>query len=67
MEPDPPVNQSTTMAVTKTEAAAAADKLVAMTRGRQTGIDNNQLRQWQACYGIGGAAVLQRPHGSVVG
>jgi hypothetical protein len=57
----------TTMAVTKTEASAAADKLVATTRGRQTGTENDQLKQWQACHGIGGAVVAQRPHGSIVG
>jgi hypothetical protein len=66
------MNRSTMMAVAKTEAsaelaAAAADKLVVMTRGWQTGTDNNQLRQWRACCGVGGAAVAQQPHGSIVG
>jgi hypothetical protein len=29
--------------------------------------DNNQLRQWRACRGAGGAAAAQRPLGGVVG
>jgi hypothetical protein len=29
--------------------------------------DNNQLRQWRACRGVGGAVVAQRPHSGVVG
>jgi hypothetical protein len=61
------MNRSTTMAVAKTEASAAADKLVGTTRGRQMGTDNNQLRQWRACRGAGGAAAAQRPHGGIVG
>jgi hypothetical protein len=67
VEQAPLVNQSTMMAVAITEASAAADKLVATTRGRQTGIDNNQLRQWWACRGVGGAAAVKRPHGGIVG
>jgi hypothetical protein len=55
------------MAVAKTEALVATDKLVATTRGQQTGTDNNQLRQWRACHGIGGVAAAQRLHGGVVG
>jgi hypothetical protein len=61
------MNRSTTMAVAKTEALAAADKLVATTRGQQTGIDSNQLRQWQVCRGVGRAATTQSLHGSIVG
>ncbi len=61
------MNWSTMMAVATTEALAVADKLVATTRGRQMGTDNNQLRQWWVCRGIGGAAAVQRPHGSIVG
>ncbi len=57
----------TTMAVAKTEASAAANKLVARTRGRQTGTENNQLRQWRACRGAGRAAAAQCLHGGVVG
>jgi hypothetical protein len=36
----------------KIEALVVADKLVVMTRGRQTGTENNQLRQLQACCGM---------------
>jgi hypothetical protein len=31
------------------------------------GTDSNQLRQWWACWGVGGAAAVQCPHGGVVG
>jgi hypothetical protein len=55
------------MAVAKTEALVVADKLVATTRRHQMGTDNNQLRQWQACHGVGGVAAAQRPHGGIVG
>ncbi len=55
------------MAVAKTEALVAADKLMAMTRGHQMGTDNNQLRQWQACRGFGRAVAAQCPHGGIVG
>jgi hypothetical protein len=48
------MNRSTMMAVDKRKASTAADKLVATTRGRQTGTDNNQLlRQWLLCRSIG--------------
>ncbi len=67
MKQDPLVNWLTTIAVARTEALAVVDKLVATTRGQQTGIDNNQLRQWRVCHGVGGAAAVQRPHGGVVG
>ncbi len=67
MEQNPLVNWLTTMAVAKTEASAVVDKLVTTTRGRQTGTDNNQCRQWQACHGVGGAAAAQRPQGIIVG
>ncbi len=40
---------------------------VAMTRGWQMGTDDNQLRQWRACGGVGGAVAVQHPHGSIVG
>jgi hypothetical protein len=61
------MNWSTTLGVAKTEALAAAYKLVATTKGQQMGTDNNKPRQWWECPGIGGAAVAQRPHGSAVG
>jgi hypothetical protein len=62
------MNWSTAMAVAKTEALAVTDKLVAMTRGQQTGTDNNQLWRWWACRGIGKvAAAAQPPHGGIVG
>jgi hypothetical protein len=57
------MNLSTTVAVAETEALAVADKLVATTRGHHMGTDNNQLRQWWACRGVGGAGL----HGGVVG
>jgi hypothetical protein len=61
------MNWLATMAVAKTEALTVVDKLVAMTRGCQMGTDNNQLRQWQACCGVGVAAAAKCPHGGVVG
>jgi hypothetical protein len=42
------MNWSTMVVVAKTAVLAVADKLVATTRGRQMGTDNNQLRQWRA-------------------
>ncbi len=61
------MNWSTTMAVAKTEASVAADKLVATTRGHQTGTYNNQLRQWRGCSGVGGAVAVQHMQGGIVG
>jgi hypothetical protein len=43
------------------------DKLVATTRGWQMGTENNQLRQWPACRGVGGAAAAQCPIAALLG